>query len=795
MGMAKKNVFKQLTQNDHWQPSVFKRYIFFSTLYKDNSTLAENAKSHFLSAIRPKESDSENYEKYLNYIQTYISNLEQLAKNEQARELQYVNSLRKKGMEVVDYYKGGKFDYIAFMRDLNLVHTDAQKLMSKIQTNISNFDEIKGKIENSKNTNLSNDLNNTGRTLYDKITRDYLFAYNNYINTMNEIIQPQLQESFSEQVNKKLQDIFSKIGNDPQFMSKLIDNLRAVDPNAEIISSIQNWCVEYIKEELIANQQDISKVVFDINKITDDQAQSIFQNSIEESYSSTMSTIKDDVEKIIDSALNRNENIANLINTGENNSLEELLNTIGASSKSKEIIIEAFGEMQKKISKVNNDSTKDLAAKMRSIAAIKGSFTKKIGELIRSQVNGSKKMPKRERTKIVKSVIKKYEKQLDSSLRNTAERAARKIKITSTSANTVAEILATPNFEGWLRENIHNVFIPGKDIQFKSDIVFNFSSQQLNASDLNSVWEEGDLSFEVEQVKEIAENKSKNFLKRYYELTNGHTSVAAADEAYRKTMLEAIRYKRALLSQTQESAHKIIEDYFSGGLEASISVKDYHYYNDEKGYHMGSMGGGGKVIDAVPNILKMLELGGISFGDTEVIITALLNSFEDSVIGTSLLDDIKNLLIGGAAMMLFDDGFANAQAYLERMKQELQVKDVKELPTGGSLHLLNLNGIYVPQSYVLFSIIEQLKRVYANILTETSVSNITSEKTKNSLELSNPMNNSILEEIRNDKENYPTTASQWNAVSQYAQSTVTIHFMFMGGMLDIMQQLEKSFIV
>ena len=128
---------------------------------------------------------------------------------------------------------------------------------------------------------------------------------------------------------------------------------------------------------------------------------------------------------------------------------------------------------------------------------------------------------------------------------------------------------------------------------------------------------------------------------------------------------------------------------------------------------MGSMGGEGRVVDAIPNILKMVELGGIEMKDAELIIQVLLNCFDDSVIGSSPFEDIKNLLIGGAAMMLFDDGFANCEAFLQKMQEELHTD---KAVSGGSLHLLYLNGVYIPQSLLLTKIIDNLKIVYSEML-------------------------------------------------------------------------------
>ena len=180
----------------------------------------------------------------------------------------------------------------------------------------------------------------------------------------------------------------------------------------------------------------------------------------------------------------------------------------------------------------------------------------------------------------------------------------------------------------------------------------------------------------------------------------------------------------------------------------------------------------------------MLELGGITLPDTELIIDALLNCFSESLIGdTGLLDDLKSLLIGGAAMMLFDDGFANCENFINRLVSEFQLSNAKELPTGGSVHILYLNNIYMPQSYILFNVIDQLKKIQADLNGDV----FEPSEAQNSLYLNNPMSESMLKEV----ENLPTPAERWNAISSYAQENVTIHFLFMAGMLDILQSLEN----
>ena len=229
-------------------------------------------------------------------------------------------------------------------------------------------------------------------------------------------------------------------------------------------------------------------------------------------------------------------------------------------------------------------------------------------------------------------------------------------------------------------------------------------------------------------------------------------------------------------------------------IHGQISVKTYEFYNDSLGFHEGSLGGSGKVVNAIPNIIKMMELGGLGQLDAELIINILLNCFEDSVIGTSQWDDIKNLLIGGAAMMLFDDGFANAENFLKNVSSKLK----PGTSFGKTVHLLVLNGVYVPQSFLLKRIVNQLKIIQKDILLKNKELNTNPEKLlekgKDQLVLSNPLTGLSLTDIYLDPETKEKNkAYRWNKMSAQAQESVTISFLFMSGMLDIMEQLASAF--
>ena len=120
-----------------------------------------------------------------------------------------------------------------------------------------------------------------------------------------------------------------------------------------------------------------------------------------------------------------------------------------------------------------------------------------------------------------------------------------------------------------------------------------------------------------------------------------------------------------------------------------VSVKEYYFYNNEIGYTSGSLGGGGKVVSAIPQMFKTLSVATgnelLTQDNQDGIITVLLNSFPDSVIGVdnTIINDILQFLLVGAALLFFDDGFTAGTAFLQKIQENLS--DVGNI---NSLHLL-----------------------------------------------------------------------------------------------------------
>jgi len=62
-------------------------------------------------------------------------------------------------------------------------------------------------------------------------------------------------------------------------------------------------------------------------------------------------------------------------------------------------------------------------------------------------------------------------------------------------------------------------------------------------------------------------------------------------------------------------------------------------------------------------------LGGISSIDKDLLLFALINCGPDGL-AKGLKEDLATYLLGGAAMIMFDDGFTAANNFLNSIKQE-----------------------------------------------------------------------------------------------------------------------------
>lgn len=803
MGMAKKSIAdrvkkavenrKDTSSNLNYRNLLNGRYIFFASLFDGDSrqkNLANNAQNHLLQLTNFAIQENMDMES-INYIAGYLAMLEQLRDKERSIEQ---NFLRTYPNIKDNYYDEENFDYLTFIKDLNvsmqgldrfkkIMLKDRARFRTIIETENHNYNELKKKFGEKAADDWKEELQKKNE-----------ISYRRYAREMNKILDGKtLKDDLSNMITKRINRVFDFFINDTATLERLVkqimENNNKSNAPRDVSATVQNFCVQYVLNEIKTKKQTGFEDV-PINKEALQKAIDQFSNDIEKDYTEVLRQASAIFEQILNRSLTTKsvkgkENVKMQVggigelffdNIEDDRELDQLIDTL------QKII-----DLKRNSNSPGNEVKEiyELANSKKNPRGKKQSLTYNFNKLMRELFPDYTKYTKEDVHQQVQELVEKYNKSLQSNLGNAAienavKNARFKLKTTIIGPSSVAEIISTNEFTNFIKDNLGRMWVPGTKIQYKDDVTFGFVGQGVDIGPIDFSFLDQSNSISEDQ-KNFLKNTGQQFLKNYKKASNGATNVLAASQAFIDNAKDALKIREQLESEGIPDVEKFFDNLLAGG----ISVKEYQLYNNDFGYHMGSMGGEGRVVDAIPNILKMIELGGIEMKDAELIIQILLNCFDDSVIGSSPFEDIKNLLIGGAAMMLFDDGFANCENFLEKMQNELHTD---KAVSGGSLHLLYLNGVYIPQSLLLTKIIDNLKIVYSEIL------NINIEKiaqnNQNKLVLNNPLSNKIYEEIKGQ---YQTSAERWEAVSLYAQDNVKISFMFMAGMLDILDGIADSF--
>lgn len=763
------------------------RYIFFKDLQATNSSLASNVTKHFDNISKkyfPKPTPDVQKSEQLNYLKNYLTFLNNLIKKEQENEHFFINQLIKKLKENNDIANSKL----------------GQELIHKAEKGLYNMNP----------TEIINLLN---LLLQDE--EDYLAALKNQLNNLdiyeqNLKKQEQEQNKKREQLEQELTDTFF---NDTTAYDELFNKLRAnlVDKNNDIIKRWQSSTLSGLKKRIDDNLRAIRMTPRLRAKIS------------EAINSSSGSTITEIINMLKQIAINAAINKIDLYDYLDDNKIQELKLPSFQELLSKVHIETVFSNNNKAYATVEEQALKsgfNVAEKLLEIegeeqqeqlvekyAGQKGiNVLKKLREATKKQTQAAYKG---QLTILLRRGIQEYQQAFINHHRRSLQQAsdevkleaflkdaAKKQKITYNSIEraldlkvTIPDLAEISTITGnVVSKTIRGGYVGGKRILLKNDFMITWSwydnmlSDLLHSSDISQKAKEALEKF-IKRLQELQEN----FLTQYSKKGHNTTKIEQAYRDYYSQMYALSKeYKKiyGLLYKNAEAQQKIARFLVTFVLE-SVSVKEYESYDPTIGYKAGNLGAGGRVIDAVPNILKMYELGGISTINVNEIIEALLNCGANMFAPADLVENFKNYLLGGAAMMLFDDGFANGEKFLEQMKQLFfNISGPKQA------HLLLLNQKYYPFSFILQQILNNLLQMY-NDITDIITYNPEQLITKNYLYITNNMylpSDTEWSEIKPGN-----SAERWNWVSEKAQDTVTITFMFMGGILDILEKLKNAF--
>ena len=269
-------------------------------------------------------------------------------------------------------------------------------------------------------------------------------------------------------------------------------------------------------------------------------------------------------------------------------------------------------------------------------------------------------------------------------------------------------------------------------------------------------------------------------MRDYKTIGKGSTDVDAAATAYMKQLLamkqhidEYVKYND-LPDESRQQLYKSLYETFS----TSVSIKDYELYNNDLGVHGGSLGPGKVPEGVIKNITKMYEMGGITAIDANKILFAVLNC-GDAMVGSDIKTHLETYLLGGAALLMFDDGFANSEHYLKQLAQNLDGFLGQRI-----VHIYRVSTMYIPASFILDKIAKNLQEIYFDILTDS----IKPVLQKNRVTIINNITNENIPKVETE----PTPQARWDAVSKIAQAQIQITFSFMAGLLDILEKFQAA---
>lgn len=309
-----------------------------------------------------------------------------------------------------------------------------------------------------------------------------------------------------------------------------------------------------------------------------------------------------------------------------------------------------------------------------------------------------------------------------------------------------------PNFDQF-QQDINKYSVASDFINEYRNFINNFSEE---------LWGKVKSKLDLTTAMEIYNNKINNILKPKYEAA----------------LKEIGTDQKAL-----EEFNSLLENQFFN----NISTKDYQFYNNKIGFKGGNIGIKDQAVDAIQQIQTMYELGGISILDTNLLIEAVLNYTGDVGMKNTILDEngsdiiegVKNYLLGGALLTMFNEGFSSSEEFMNNFKSVFG-KNMDD-----NVHLYQFEGTFIPASALLTDMLNKLQLLTGNI--EQDIQNAQNTSIHSSLFIINHIDN---EDIPS---NLSSWQERWNKVSRIAQDNTTIHLLLAAGLLDVFEDLQEAF--
>lgn len=766
-------------------------YIFFESQQRNNTKWFNNNINKFKGgaanlgaiAFNKNNYNPEDGSEALTYIKNFLTMIQNLAANERNNQ---INFLQKFGSNLQSddfrekYFDGEKFKYLEFIADLNLAKKDIEELRQNIQTTKNRMENIATSIDLVDGSEYFYTIEQEGK----KEKKSGTFSKEE----INELYSQHLMPRYRTMVLRALSKCGEKITSTTNgfFAEKVNTIIKSLPSNQTIIKIIETLISEGSQDPEILRGAIINAAMSIASKLPD-QIKKITKETIEQQIKGS----EKEIEQIMRAGID-NISLKNLDKKKE--TLEEFLKAVIENKKGgyAELYLNLPQSQKKKMANLTigrqifqaaREYNASISRGQDAVQKAKGQFTKKIKQIITHIQNPHQIKDKTSLTNQINDIYQQIINDTTNDIAklppiDTKNLLQQSFYIDSISGPTMAEIKNAVEMYLKSKGNVYQVFFPGNVIKLKNDFSFTYHFNDIKIDDSFSPSQQNIIS----NLQNLVTKQGQHFLQQYNTAASGSTDVMTAYEEYKKTFKQIIKERQKLLDKLDNSKKTEINKIFDSFL-VNVSVKEYQFYNNSIGYGAGSLGGGGTVVEAVPNLINMIQLGGFGFGGgaiTQAIIDTLLNSFPESIIGTGYVENITNFLLVGAAMMLFDDGFTSGTEFLELVKNELESFSMP------SIHLILVDNFYFPQSYILQNIYENLLKVYSDIqskLKELFDAPQMTTGVRAQLSLHNDINSNILEQM------YSKGGDPWENMSNYAEKNVTISYFFMAGMIDILQDL------
>lgn len=310
------------------------------------------------------------------------------------------------------------------------------------------------------------------------------------------------------------------------------------------------------------------------------------------------------------------------------------------------------------------------------------------------------------------------------------------------------------------------------------------------------------------KIKKISEDYVKNFVQDFYNTLSKSTK---EDDSFNSYKANADAFFNALKTQQQieqdleneatsagkewkqykeqaekrgdseeemNEKRKKILDVFGDSFFESSTMKTYNQYQNDIGFIGGSLGANlQKQLDNINEIFTAANMP-INEQDMLWLKSAIINCSPNSLVGEKNKNIIEDYLGSLIVFALFDEGSAEAEIIAgvsERVKTGYTTPKI--------LHLYAVNGIYVPGSFVLNQTLEELKACRDNAYKAYE-----SSRRGGAVTIINHMNEGMIK----NRNGVFETDDPWGDVAAQAEKAVSIKILFLAGLLDIANNINKT---